>query len=62
MEQRQRVEITYQCEWCERQFISHRKRTGPKLYRNCIEIRRLIRKWAKDGVWVKEAQEPEQEE
>ena len=52
------AEHQYTCEFCTREFRSGRKRRGTKLCRNCIELRRLIRKWKEDGVWVKEAQEP----
>ena len=52
------AEHRYTCEFCTREFRSGRERRGTKLYRNCIELRRLIRKWKEDGVWVKEAQEP----
>ncbi len=52
----------YTCEFCGRRFGAQRERTGPKLCRNCIEIRRLIRSWVRDGVWVSEAQEPKQKE
>ena len=52
------VNISYNCEFCTREFISHRQRKGTKLCKNCIELRRLIRRWAKEGVWVEEAKEP----
>jgi hypothetical protein len=52
------AEIWYECEFCTRRFKSRRKRKGTKLCRNCIELRRTIRGWVKDGVWVKEALEP----
>ena len=57
MELKQKVNISYRCDFCGRTFTAHRKRTDTILCRNCIEIRRLIRRWVKDGVWVKEAQE-----
>ncbi len=52
------AEIWYECEFCERRFRSGKIRKGTKLCKNCIELRRLIRNWAKAGVWVKEALEP----
>jgi len=52
------VDIVYKCEFCNREFTSHKERKGTKLCRNCIELRRLVRSWVKDGVWVKEGQEP----
>jgi len=52
------VDIVYTCEFCTRKFKSRRARRGTKLCRNCIELRRIIRSWVKDGVWIREAQEP----
>lgn len=50
--------VVYKCSFCNRDFKSGRQRIGPKLCKNCVELRRLIRQWAKQGVWVKEAIEP----
>ena len=61
MHQAEKVVRWYNCEFCTRRFKSGRERAGPKLCRNCIELRRLIRSWVRDGVWVSEAQEPKQE-
>ena len=52
------AEITYECGFCAREFVSHKKRYGIKLCQNCIQLRRLIRRWVKQGIWVKEAKEP----
>ncbi len=52
------AEILHRCEFCTRKFRSGRERRGTKLCQNCIGLRRLIRAWVRDGVWVKEAQEP----
>ena len=52
------VEHSYKCEFCGRQFKSRKERRKTILCRNCIELRRLIRNWVKDGIWVKEADEP----
>jgi DNA-directed RNA polymerase subunit RPC12/RpoP len=57
MHQAENKEIWYKCEFCGRRFKSARERSGSKLCRNCIELRRLIRTWVKNGVWVKEAEE-----
>jgi len=64
MHQVEKKEIWYTCEFCKRRFRSGRERPREKLCRNCIELRRLIRTWAKEGVWAKEAQgaKSEQEE
>ena len=51
-------EHTFKCEFCGREFKASRDRRKPILCRHCIELRRLIRSWVKEGVWVKEAQEP----
>ena len=51
-------EIPYKCDFCHRSFISHKTRREAKFCRNCAEIARVVRKWVKDGEWVKEAQEP----
>ena len=52
------AEIWYTCEFCTRKFRSRKQRRGIKLCQNCIGLRRLIRGWVREGVWVKEAQEP----
>lgn len=52
------AEIWYTCDFCTRKFKSGRVRRGTKLCYNCIGLRRMIRRWVKEGVWVKEAQEP----
>jgi len=62
MHQAENKEIWYKCEFCGRKFKSRKQRAGQKLCRNCIELRRLVRSWVKDGVWVKETQEPQVEE
>mgnify|MGYP001057151218 CR=1 FL=1 len=63
MHQAENPELWYNCEFCTRRFRSGRQRSEPyHLCRNCIEIKRLIRSWVRDGVWVDEAQEPEKEE
>jgi len=51
------AEFWYKCEFCTRPFRS-RKRRVTKLCQHCIGLRRLIRGWVKEGVWIKEAQEP----
>ena len=51
------AEIWYTCEFCTRKFRSGKRRVT-KLCQNCIGLRRLIRGWVREGVWVKEAQEP----
>jgi hypothetical protein len=56
MQQAGNKEIWYNCEFCGRRFKSGKQRTGQKLCRNCIELRRLIR------TWVKEAEEPQLEQ
>ena len=56
-----KAEIWYKCEFCTRKFTANKKRRSPLLCRNCIEIRRLIRTWVRDGVWVAESQESKEE-
>ena len=53
-----RVEISYKCDFCHREFISHKRRASPRLCKNCAEIARVVRKWAKDEEWPNEALEP----
>ena len=62
MHQAENKAIWYDCEFCTRRFKPGKEKTGQKLCRNCIELRRLIRTWVKDGVWVKEAEEPQLEQ
>ena len=45
------AEIWYTCEFCTRKFKS-RKRRVTKLCHNCIGLRRLVRGWVREGVWV----------
>jgi len=52
------AQISYPCEFCGRKFRSGRERRGIKLCHNCAGLKRLIRGWVKEGLWVKEAQEP----
>lgn len=54
------AQLLYKCDFCTREFRAGREKKGTKLCRNCIELRRLIRRWVRDGVWAKEAKEPSQ--
>lgn len=62
MHQAKNKEIWYNCEFCGRKFKSAKQKTGQKLCRNCIELRRLIRTWVRDEVWAKEAEGPQLEQ
>lgn len=48
--QRPKVELTYKCECCGRDFISHRARQGEKLCAECIGLRRSLKGFVKGGL------------
>jgi len=46
----EKVSVTYKCECCGNEFVSHRARTGEKLCSNCIELRRALKGFLKRGL------------
>ena len=45
--------LQYKCDFCQRDFTSHKERKHPRFCRNCAELARLIRKWVKNDDMVK---------
>ena len=45
-----KVEITYTCDCCGQQFISHRARQDEKLCQDCVELRRALKGFLKRGL------------
>lgn len=44
------VELEMKCECCGRKFVSHRARTGEKLCKDCVELRRALKGFVKRGL------------
>ena len=42
--------VTYKCSSCGEDFESHRVRNGEKLCKTCIELRRSLKGFLKDGL------------
>jgi len=42
----------YTCGFCGGLFSSDREITGAKLCEKCLELRRLIRRWQRQGRWM----------
>jgi len=42
--------VTYTCGCCGEDFVSHRVRNGEKLCKECIELRRALKGFLKQGL------------
>jgi len=42
--------VTYKCECCDVEFVSHRTRTGEKLCADCIGLRRALKGFLRNGL------------
>lgn len=49
-EAKQKVELTYKCDCCKQEFVSHRARAGEKLCETCIGLRRVLKSFTKHGL------------
>ena len=45
-----KVQLTYKCDCCHSEFVSHRARAGEKLCSDCIELRRALKGFLKHGL------------
>jgi len=54
MQERKVVVIEMKCECCGTQFISNRARSGEKLCKDCVELRRALKGFLKRGLGAAE--------